>query len=85
MVRTNIDQAVPKIAPLLNVFDKSLERHDFIASPVLTLADCLAYPTIAAARLYPESAEALSRCPALNGWLERMAIRDSVKATAPQF
>jgi len=84
VIRTTIDKHIPKIPLHLNVINDAIVENGYIASDTLTLADCHAYPIIAAAARFPESGEALADCPAVTKWVQRMEARDSVSSTAPQ-
>ena len=65
----------------MQALEDILGDDPYLAGSEVTLADLHAYPIFCYYRLAPEGAAAMQRHAKLCGWWDRMAARDSVKAT----
>ena len=65
----------------MTALEDLMGTNDFLAGPELTLADLQAFPDFVYFRMTPEGDAALEGHPQLAGWFNRMAGRESVKAT----
>lgn len=61
--------------------EEVMGENEFLTGPQVTLADLHAYPIFCYFRMTQDGAEALNKHPKLSAWCERMAKRDSVRAT----
>lgn len=75
-----IAAALPKAETCLAAL-ASLDDGDWLAGPVLTLADLHAAPMLAYFRMAPEGPQIMARHPRLERWWSAMAARPSMVAT----
>ncbi len=75
-----IAAALPKAETCLAAL-ASLDDGDWLAGPVLTLADLHAAPMLAYFRMAPEGLQIMARYPRLERWWSAIAARPSMVAT----
>jgi glutathione S-transferase len=76
-----IAAAAERAATILDALVDLMGEGPYLAGAGITLADLHAVPILAYFRLTPEGLRLLAARPALGRWWERMAGRDSVRAT----
>ena len=80
-----INDALPKVEKTLDVLDSFIGMAQFLSGESPTLADLHAYPMFAYLLLSPEGRSAISRRPAIERWLRRMAARPAVSETRTEY
>ena len=76
---------LPAIDSQLAVVDGVLAAAPYLAGAEASLADLFLTPLVAYLPAMAEGQAALSKCPNINAWAERMSARQSFGATQPQL
>ena len=76
-----VAEAVKEAEIQLGVISADLEKHPFLASGELSLADCFLFPDMHFLSMTPEGQALLQRFPKAVAWLDMMRARPSFAAT----
>jgi glutathione S-transferase len=81
--RERIATALPKMAPLFAVLDRTVAKTGYLAAGAFTLADMYLLPMLYYLSKVPESTAMLAKSANLKAYLERHLTRASVRQTVP--